>query len=306
MTLSELLAKRLILVSGKGGVGKTTIAVLLALWASSQKKKTLIVEMNSSDRVGPIFGLDQVGHKETPAAPNISLINLNPKSCFEEYVLQHIRFKSIYKTFFNNKFVENFLNAVPGLNDALMLGKIYELERQIKSRTSDDLEYDLVIVDAPATGHGLSALEVPNILKSAVKIGPLHSHANSILDLLGDHDKTAFCLVTLAEEMPVSESIEYIDSLKQKTNLNFGPAFINSVYPEVSHIKLNPCPQDLQDLMTFHELTYSRHELNQTYINILRQKLRQFDFITIPYLFNELTCVADFKPLLDTLKREAS
>lgn len=304
MTLSELLGKRLILVSGKGGVGKTTVAVLLALWASSQKKKTLLVEMNSSDRIAPLFGLDTVGHKETPVAPNISLINLNPKSCFEEYVLQRIRFKSIYKTFFNNKFVENFLNAVPGLNDALMLGKIYELERQFKNKTTEELEYDLVIVDAPATGHGLSALEVPNVLKSAVKIGPLHSHANSILEMLGDHDKTAFCLVTLAEEMPVSESIEYIDSLKQKTKLNFGPAFINAVYPEGSRIKLNPCPNDLQDLIAFHELTNSRHELNQTYINVLRQKLSRFDFITMPYLFNELTCPADFVPLLDTLKRE--
>lgn len=299
MTIKDLLTKRLVLVSGKGGVGKTTVAVLLAQIAAKLGKKTLIVEMNSSDRVAPLFGLTSIGHKETSVAPNIAAINLNPKQCFEEYVLKHIRFKSIYKTFFNNTFVSNFLDAVPGLNDALMLGKIYELEQMQQAKVQDELEYDFIIVDAPATGHGLSALEVPNVLKSAVKIGPLHKHAICILDLLGDHTKTAFCLVTLAEEMPVAESIEYIQSLKEKTQLNFGPAFINAVHPDISKIKLPKEQQEIVDLVRFYDLTRSRAQLNQDYISILRKKLTDFDFVTLPYLFHEIRNIKDIKPLLD-------
>ncbi|MDO8519394.1 MAG: ArsA-related P-loop ATPase, partial [Deltaproteobacteria bacterium] len=130
--MKSLLDKRLILLSGKGGVGKTTIALCLGLASALLKKKTLIVEMNSTERVAPYFGLKEIGHKEIPLSPYLTGINLNPHDCFEEYVLMQIKFKAIFDTFINNRFVTAFLNAVPGLNELLMIGKIFDLERQAK------------------------------------------------------------------------------------------------------------------------------------------------------------------------------
>ncbi|OVE81966.1 hypothetical protein BVY03_01570 [bacterium K02(2017)] len=303
--LENLFNKRLVLISGKGGVGKTSVCVLLALLAAKLKKNTLIVEMNSTGNITPIFNTSVSSQKEIPIAPYISSINLSPQVCFEEYVLKHIRLKTIYKTFFNNKFVSNFLNAVPGLNEILMLGKIYELEKLQKKTLKSEPAYDLIIIDAPATGHNLSALEVPNILKSAIKIGPLHHHAASILDLLGNHDKTIFSLVTLAEEMPVNESFEYVATLKEKTNLNFGPLFINSVMPEIVAVKKNKnTPENLIDCWNYYQLTYKRSLLNQYYIDDIHNKFPNLEKITLPFQFKDLDNVKDFSNLLSSLKEQ--
>jgi len=305
MKLTELLNKRLIIVSGKGGVGKTSVSILLAHLAAKAKKKTLIVEMNSTGRIAPIFNIDSLNHKELPMAPYISGINLLPKHCFEEYVIKQIRFKLIYKTFFNNRFVTNFIDAIPGLSPILMLGKIFELEGQFKSKLKSQYAYDLIIVDAPATGHGLSALEVPNVLKSAIKIGPLHKHASNILDLLSDKEKTCFCLVTLAEEMPVNESEEYVDALKQRTHMGFGPLFINAVMPEVKSIKaITKLPSDLDIFWNYYHLAKSRYELNQFYVKEIYKKFPNMNPIIIPFQFHGLNTQKSFQPLIKDLKEK--
>lgn len=303
MLLSDLLNKRLIFVSGKGGVGKTSVSILLALLAAKHKKKTLIVEMNSSGRVAPVFNTESSLKKELPLAPYIAGINLSPKNCFEEYVIRHIRFKMLYQTFFNNTFVTNFIDAIPGLNQVLMLGKIFELERQVKNKISNQFSYDLIIVDAPATGHGLSALEVPNVLKSAVKLGPLHKHAVQILDLLANKEKTAFCLVTLAEEMPVCESEEYVQALKERTHINFGPLFINYVMPPLDTIKgKKNLPGDLSLFWNYYILAKKRADLNQSYIKEIEKRFPDFQKITIPLQFHGLDDKKDFQPLIKSLK----
>lgn len=302
MPLSSLLNKRLLFVSGKGGVGKTSVSVLLALVAAKNKKRTLIVEMNSTGRVAPIFGTTDVDREQVALSPYIEGINLLPKSCFEEYVLRHVHFKTLYKAFFNNRFVANFVNAIPGLNEVLMLGKIYELERAKKNVLTETPLYDLIIVDAPATGHGLSALEVPQVLAKAVKIGPLHKHANNILELLADKQKTAFCLVTLAEEMPVCESQEYVQSLKQKVKISFGPIFINQVMTGIGAVE-SPAniSGDLKILYDYYNLTRSRSELNQHYVTEIKKIFTDFEQIILPFQFQGLTQSRQFAPLVDQL-----
>lgn len=303
MQLTELLSKRLIFISGKGGVGKTTVCILLAKLAASQKKKTLLIEMNSSGRIAPLFGADP-SDEEIPLGPYISTINLTPKNCFEEYVLMQIRFKTIYEVFFNNKFVTNFINATPGLSEVLLLGKIYDLERQKQSKLSNKPLYDLIIVDMPATGHGLSAMEVPHVIESAVKVGPLHSNAQKMNQLFGNAEKTAFSLVTLAEEMPVTETKEYADALKAKTNVHFGPLFINNIMPEVPSIqtKAKNVPEDLKIYWQYYDLAWHRHELNQNYLSELEKLFPDFNKINLPMQFHELNTVKDFDPLVHQLK----
>lgn len=296
MTLRELLKKRLVFVSGKGGVGKSTLTTTLGLLAAKQKKRVLLIEMNSSGRIPPLFSKKSAVHKNIELRSRLTTINIDPKKCFEEYVLQRIRFKALYKTFFNNNLVTNFLHAVPGLHDILLLGKIYELEQL-------DNEYDFIVVDAPATGHGLSALEVPKVLQEAVKIGPLKNHADDILSLLANHEKTAFCLITLAEEMPVTESFEYMQALKERTELQFGPLFINAVVPPLEPIKkpsnLDP---ELAPFWQFYQLTQDRSSLNHGYLKTIDDLFSDFDKITLPFQFKDLKKAADLNSLVDVLK----
>ncbi|MBF0104124.1 MAG: ArsA family ATPase [Deltaproteobacteria bacterium] len=306
--LSEILDHRLVFVSGKGGVGKTTTAMLLALFAAKKKKRTLIVEMNSSGLIAPLFNTSSNGQEEISLAPYISGINLSPNKCFEEYVLKRLHFKALYQAFFNNKFVSNFLDAIPGLNDILMLGKIYDLERQYKNKLMAQRTYDLVIVDAPATGHGLSTLEVPRVLRSAVKIGPLNSHATDILNMLADKKKTIFCLVTLAEEMPVNESREYINALKERTNLNFGPLFVNAVMPEIKSLSrsIPSTESGINTIKNYHNLAVERAKLNQIYIKKINEFFPDFKKIVLPFQFNEIRDYRGLIPLLHLLTEGSS
>lgn len=218
-------------------------------------------------------------------------------------MIRHIRFKVLYKTFFNNLFVTNFIDAVPGLSQILLLGKIYELEKQVKNKISSQFAYDLIIVDAPATGHGLSALEVPNILKSAVKIGPLHSHASNILDLLSNKEKTVFSLVTLAEEMPVCESEEYIQALKERTHIGFGPIFVNAIMPKVKPVKSGlDLKGDMKIFWNYYTLAKKRSELNQFYLNEIDKKFSDFKKIILPFQFHGLHTQKNFTPLVKSLQ----
>lgn len=307
MTLHDLLAKRLVFVSGKGGVGKTTVAVLLGLIAAKKKKRVLLVEMNSSGRLAPIFQAGEIGYEETALAPSISGTNLSPKRCLEEFVIKQVRFRALYQTFFNNKYVTNFLSATPGLSEVLMLGKIYELERQLKNRMFREYQYDFIVVDAPATGHGLSMLEVPQVLERAVKVGPLHKKAVNINEILADRERTAFCLVTLAEEMPFSESLEYVRDLRAKTQIHFGPLFVNAVMPRLPRFALpQGLPEGLGLYGEYYRLARERGDLNDAYVKKITEAFADFECIILPFQFGGLLQLADFRGLAQTVVEGAS
>lgn len=309
MKFAQLLTKRLILLSGKGGVGKTTMAVLLALAASRLKKHALIVEMNSTERVAPFFDVNEIGYREVPLAPFVSGINLNPKDCFEEFVLSRVRFKGIFDIFINNRFVSNFLGAAPGLNEILMLGKIFELEKQKKGKIFKQNAYDLIIVDAPASGHGVSTFEVPQVLKKAAFVGPLRSYSDKIIGLLVDPEKTAFCVVTMPEEMPVVESCELITQVRQKLQIPMGLIFMNQFHEsqisneEVKIIeKEKITSQDsLYPYFVYSKLDYQRAQLNQYYYEELLKKDLGLEIIQVPRIYKKLNSSSSLKELVNNL-----
>ena len=300
MQLSELLKKRVVFVSGKGGCGKTSISVFLALMAEQLEKRVLIVEMGSTGRIAPLFGRENKANGIVELTPYISAINLSAKHCFEDYAVSIILFHTVYKAFLDNSYVNNFLNAAPGLKEFLMLRKIVELENQHEfALFSKEPKYDFIVVDAPATGHGLSALEVPRVLAKVTRIGPLYSQAQRIIQLLANKVKTAFCIVTLAEEMPVCESEEYVAAIRKGTDLNFGPLFINSMMPEVQGLCREKTGQDeLKVFYDYYALSSDRYELNQTYLQEIDRRFSDFHQILIPFQFSGLQTHRDFGPLI--------
>lgn len=304
MSVRNILNKRLVFVSGKGGVGKTTVAVALALLAVKRKRRVMLIEMNSTSRIAPLFG--QSADKQEPVilAPGLTALNLTPGICFEEFVLKQIRLKILYNTFFNNSYVRNFVDAIPGLSELLMLGKIYELEKTSKSLFSSEPLYDLIIVDAPATGHGLSMLEVPSVVESVVKVGPMHRSACSMQALFSDATKTALCLVTLAEEMPVVETSEFAAALKKSAKMSFGPLFINALMsplPDVS--ERDHLSDELSLYRKYYDLTRKRAQLHKQYMTDIKKRFADFERIELPFLFSDLSTPADFDSLIQVMEK---
>ena len=217
--------------------------------------------------------------------------------------MDRLKFGRLYKIIFNNKYVANFLDAIPGLNEILMLGRIHDLEKKQVGSLRREAKYDMIIVDAPATGHGLSALEVPNVLMKAVKVGPLAKYAKDILELLKNEEHTAFSLVTLAEEMPVQESYEYVQKLLKHSSIAIGPILINAVMPEIEKNKIEKSKdQDLQEIVDYYQLSLSRRKLHEHYIADIKQRFVGFHTVELPYLFHELHKKRDYSPLVKVMK----
>ncbi len=293
--LSKLFAKKLIIVSGKGGVGKTTVSLALALLAAEQGKKTLLAEINSEGQVSQLLNED-IGYPEREVLPHLWAINISPKLSFEEYVLMQIKFKGLYKAVFENKFVRYFIEAIPGLGDLMSIGKIYASVNN----------YDLIVVDAPATGHGVSLLQVPSIVASAVKVGPLKTHSDGIDRLLHDENKTQIVLVTLPEEMPVTEALEMSAQL-QKMALPLELLLLNQfrtsplTTDEAEEFGSLPVGSPQGKAMS---LELARADLSELYLNQLKNALPEVPLVKIPFLYTPEFKLAEVQVVADALAKE--
>lgn len=294
--LDRLLSRRLIIVSGKGGVGKTTLSLALALLAAERGRKVIVAEIHSEDQVAHILGRPPVGHHETQLLPGVSGINILPKKSFEEYVLLQIRFKALYKAVFENKLVQNFVEATPGLSDMVSIGKVYALVS----------EYDLVIVDAPATGHGLALLEIPTIVSRATRIGPLKGDADRIDQLLHDADRTQVLLATLPEEMPVTEAIEMNRSLEKRLDLPLGPFFLNQVEEEAfspaERRKIDQAPDT--PAIKILKLMNARADLSAEYSDRLDREVRPRPVIRLPFVYSPQFGLEEIRLIASAIQKQ--
>ncbi len=225
---ATLFDRRLIVNTGKGGVGKTTISAAMAVAFANRGARVLLMELNVRDRLGSMFGKPPVGDEVVELAPRIWAVNTTPAASMREYGLMVLKMKALYRAVFENKLVEKLLRVIPGLPELVMLGKAtYHVEERNEQGRP---VWDVVIVDAPATGHGMFLLQIPQVISSAISTGRMANEARAMVDLLRDPERTAINLVTLPEEMPVNETIELRQRLADELAVSVGAVVANGVF----------------------------------------------------------------------------
>src|SRR5437867_8913262 len=216
---ASLLERRLHFVVGKGGVGKTTVAAALALMLARRGRRTLAVEMEPGGRLAGLLGRE--------ADPRLSVLHVDGRAALEEYLNLVIPVKRLLATVFASKIYQYFVAAAPGLKELMTVGKIwYETTRSEGGRPA----WDAIVVDAPATGHSLQYLRMPQAAREAFGAGLVQREAAKITGLLRDRKTTAIHLVTLAEEMPVTETLETRTQLVEGLGLPLGFVIVNRMH----------------------------------------------------------------------------
>jgi anion-transporting ArsA/GET3 family ATPase len=219
-----------LVVAGKGGVGKTTMSAALATMAAEVGKSVLIVELEGKSGITAAFGrAEDLGYEEVLLAAGgrargeIRGRRLTPDDALIEYLEDH-GLRRVSKRLARSGVIDVVSTAIPGIRDVLVLGKVKQLERGGVA--------DLIVVDAPATGHAITFLTSASGLVSAARGGPLRAQAQDVVDLLSDPTRCRVMLVTLPEELPVSETIESAYTLEDKAGVQLGPVIVNACDPE--------------------------------------------------------------------------
>jgi anion-transporting ArsA/GET3 family ATPase len=223
-----LLDRRLIFVTGKGGVGKSTVSTALGLVAARQGLRTIVAELASQERVGEAF--DRQGHtfEEVELAENLFTISVDPQRAMEEYL--RVKTGAVGQALGQSRLFHAFAMATPGMRELLSVGKLWELA-QHERRTDGGEAYDLVIVDSPAAGHGVGILRTPRTFAEIARVGPIAHQAGVIAATIADTDFTAVIAVATAEEMPVNETLWLRDALAEE-QLPLEATIVNACYPQ--------------------------------------------------------------------------
>lgn len=220
----DILSRRLLFVTGKGGVGKSAIAAGLALLGAQQGKRTLACEVDAKGNLADFFEVVDVGFQPREVQPRLHVMSMNTEESLKEYLSLQLKLPLVARVGPLARTFDFIANAAPGVKEILTIGK---LAHEVRERN-----YDLVVVDAVATGHIVGHLRAPQAINELVSVGLIRDQTDWMLDLLGDPATTGVVVVTSPEEMPVTESLELLEAL-QDTNVDVAAVVVNRVLPEL-------------------------------------------------------------------------
>jgi anion-transporting ArsA/GET3 family ATPase len=224
--------RRLIYVTGKGGVGKTTVAAAVGLAAAEAGRRTIVCEVAEQDRVSRAFRREGVtAETEVQLADNLWAITIDPTRALQEWLAKQLGGGAPLRMMTRSHAFQYFVAAAPGAKELITIAKVWELA-QLSRWDARNRTYDLVVVDAPASGHGLAMLTTPRTYGEIARVGPIRRQAGKITDLLSDSERTAYVAVALPEEMPVVETLELGRKLPEAVGLGLDAIVVNGVWPE--------------------------------------------------------------------------
>ncbi len=233
--LAFFATSRLVIVAGKGGVGKTTVTAALAAAAAKSGLRVLIVEVEGKGGLGRLFGVGPLRYDELvllEAEANgpgrVVARTITPNDALLEYLEDH-GMRRLSNRLVRGGALDVVATAAPGIEDILVLGKVKQLERSGS--------VDLILLDAPAAGHAITFLESARGLLDAVTVGPINTQARDVMELLTDPERCSVLLVTLPEETPVNELVDTAYSLEDRVGVSLGPVVVNGLYPRTARAR---------------------------------------------------------------------
>ncbi len=225
-----MLDRRLLFFTGKGGVGKSTMAAATALLAADVGKRVLLIEVDAKGDIPAQFEHAPVGFNAREVYPGVLALAMDTEASLQEYLKLNLRVPVIGRLGPLARVLDFVATAAPGVKEILTIGKIaWEVRESIEGRA----DHDIVIVDAAATGHIVAQLGAADAIRDLVDVGPLRNQTQWVSDLLADPAITAVNIVTTPEEMPVAETIDLVGRLKEEVHVPLGNIVVNRVLPEL-------------------------------------------------------------------------
>jgi len=223
--VTDLLDRRLVFVTGKGGVGKSTVAAGLGLLAAQRGKRTLVCEVDAKGNLSAFFETGPTKFSPREIEPNLYAMSMDTEESLKEYLSIYLRIPIMARIGPMARIFEFVATAAPGVKEILTVGKLtYEVREN---------HYDLVVVDASPTGHIVGQLAAPEAINELVKVGLVRSQTGWMLDILSDPVRTGLAIVVTPEEMPVNETIELSHRVEQETSVQLAAIIVNRVLPEL-------------------------------------------------------------------------
>lgn len=230
MRAAELLDRRLVFVTGKGGVGKSTVAASLALLAANNGQRVLLVEVDAKGNLTDLFEQPPVGFEPRQIVPGVHAMRMDTEASLREYLKLNLKIPVLGRVGPMARVFDFVATAAPGVREILTVGKIcWEVRESLEGRS----DWDLVVVDASASGHVIAQLAAPDTIQGLVKVGPVRQQTGWMNDILTDGDLTSLVVVATPEEMPVSETIELVERVRSELKVSLGPVVVNRVLPEL-------------------------------------------------------------------------
>ena len=225
------LDKRLLYVTGKGGVGRSTVASALGAASAARGRRTLICELSDQDRVRETFGATGPGRGSGPIELSASLwaTTIDTGEALEQWLGRQLGSPTLVRTLSRSQAFQYFVAAAPGVRELIAIGKVFDLVEGPGDGTGS---YDLVIVDASASGHGIAMLETPTTFGQIARVGTVRRQAEKIQALLGDRRRTGYLAVTLPEETPVNETLEVESAVRGAVGAGLDAIVVNAVRPQ--------------------------------------------------------------------------
>jgi anion-transporting ArsA/GET3 family ATPase len=263
-TLARLSGLKLIVVTGKGGVGKSTVAAILGRLLSDSGKQTLLVEVDPRENLHHLLDVPPSGGEMAEVTPNLRVQHLLPRVILDDLVREKLKVGPLVKRVLASPIHQHFTEAAPGLKEAAVFGRCLRL---LEGHTPRGIPTpDIIVLDAPATGHGASWLAAAQLVSDVISSGPIGHMATLVAEFLADTERSGVVVVTAGEEMPVQETLEFLETMKSRLNRRPELVVANALYPRLPE-DADPNPED-----PLFDLWKSRRTINEKELERLRRE----------------------------------